>query len=346
MLAQWGVLVFLSFVFVGLLELIRLPAAILLGAMAAGIFVAGFDGRPVLPARLYVLAQGFVACLVARSLKPEILNTVLGQWPVFMAGIGSVILASSGLGALLARWRILPGTTAVWGSSPGAATVMVLMSEAYGADARLVAFMQFLRVVLVALVASAIARLWGSHPAGPAAALIWFPEIPLWPFCATFALAVIGSLAGAATRIPAGALLVPLALGVALSASHAFPITLAPSVMACAYATVGWMIGLRFNRDVPRYAARALPAVLASILSLIAICGGLAYLLHLATGADALTAYLAMSPGGADSIAIIAAASKVDLPFVMAMQTARFLILIAIGPSVARLVARWVVRRA
>ena len=344
--AQWALLVLLSLTFIALLELIRLPAAILLGAMAAAIVVAGSDGHPPLPGKLYVLAQGFVACLVARSLKPEIFDTILGQWPVFLAGVGSVILASSGLGALLARLKVLPGTTAVWGSSPGAATVMVLMSEAYGADARLVAFMQFLRLVLVALVASAVARLWGLHPAGPVAPLSWFPDLPFWPFCATFALAVVGSLVGARSAIPAGALLVPLGVGIALSASHLLRITLAPSVMACCYAVVGWMIGLRFNRDVLRYAARALPAVLLSIFSLIAICGALAYLLHLATCADGLTAYLAMSPGGADSVAIIAAASKVDMPFVMAMQTARFLIVVAIGPGVARIVARWVARKA
>ena len=42
----------------------------------------------------------------------------------------------------------------------------------------------------------------------------------------------------------------------------------------------------------------------------------------------------------ADSVAIIAASSKVDLPFVMAMQTARFLAVLAIGPSLARAIAR------
>jgi uncharacterized membrane protein AbrB (regulator of aidB expression) len=53
----------------------------------------------------------------------------------------------------------LPGTTAIWGSSPGAATAMTLMSESYGADMRLVAVMQYLRVVLVVLTASLVARL-------------------------------------------------------------------------------------------------------------------------------------------------------------------------------------------
>lgn len=39
-----------------------------------------------------------------------------------------------------------------------------------------------------------------------------------------------------------------------------------------------------------------------------------------------LTAYLATSPGGADSVAIIAASAHVEISFVMAMQLARFLV--------------------
>jgi uncharacterized membrane protein AbrB (regulator of aidB expression) len=52
-----------------------------------------------------------------------------------------------------------------------------------------------------------------------------------------------------------------------------------------------------------------------------------------------LTAYLATSPGGMDSVAIIAAAAQ-HVAFVMALQSARFLVVLLVGPSVARLVAR------
>jgi uncharacterized membrane protein AbrB (regulator of aidB expression) len=54
-----------------------------------------------------------------------------------------------------------------------------------------------------------------------------------------------------------------------------------------------------------------------------------------------LTAYLATSPGGADSVAIIAASTHVDVPFVMAMQMARFMLVLIVGPALARSVARW-----
>jgi membrane AbrB-like protein len=111
--------------------------------------------------------------------------------------------------------------------------------------------------------------------------------------------------------------------------------------MAGCYALVGWAIGLRFTREIVLYAARVFPKIAASTLTLIVLCGGLAWLLHVSVGTDPLTAYLATSPGGADSVAIIAASSNVNVPFVMAMQTARFILVLLVGPTLARAVARW-----
>ena len=69
----------------------------------------------------------------------------------------------------------------------------------------------------------------------------------------------------------------------------------------------------------------------------------MAWLISYELGIDPLTAYLATSPGGLDSVAIIAAASdSVDISFVMALQSARLLFVLVFGPSLARLVSRWV----
>src|SRR6202789_2484309 len=214
---KWSILLLLSLAFIVPLELIRLPAALLLGAMAAAILVSVFDGKLAVPHWPYVLAQGLIGCLVARSIGPAIFTTMFARWPLFLGGVCSVLLISTSLGALLARWRVLPGTTAVWGSSPGAATVMVLMSEGFGGDPRLVAYMQFLRVMLVALVASIVARLWVAPGGLARAAIDWFPAVAALPLGETMALAVLGAIAGAKSRIPAGALLVPLFAGIALA---------------------------------------------------------------------------------------------------------------------------------
>jgi len=60
-------------------------------------------------------------------------------------------------------------------------------------------------------------------------------------------------------------------------------------------------------------------------------------LLHI----DLLTAYLATSPGGLDTVAIIAAGSRVDIAFVMAMQTLRLFTILLTGPTMARFISRY-----
>lgn len=338
---RWGVLLLLSLVFVVPLELVHLPAALLLGAMAAAILVSIFEGKLDVPKWPFIIAQGLIGCLVARSIGPAILATMLQQWPLFLTGVCAVLVISTSLGALLARFKVLPGTTAVWGSAPGAATVMVLMSEGFGGDSRLVAYMQFLRVMLVAVVASIVARLMVAPDSGVKAAIDWFPVVALGPLSATVALAVVGAIVGTLSRIPAGPLLVPLCGGVALSCTHRLTITLPPWLLAGSYAVIGWSIGLKFTREIVVYAARVFPKIAASTITLIALCGGLGWLLHVTVGTDPLTAYLATSPGGADSVAIIAASSQVDVPFVMAMQVGRFMLVLLLGPALARTVARW-----
>jgi len=323
-----------------LLESLRVTAAALLGPIAAAIAMAA-RGRAVrVPPLAFGFAQAIVGCMIARSMPVAILGEVGRAWPLFVLAIGAVIVVSALLGWALARWRLLPGTTAVWGSFPGAATAMVLMSEAFGADVRLVALMQYLRVLLVGVAATTVARLWAPVHAGP---LVLVPPLaPVDPLALaeTLALACAGVALARWGRVTAGALLGPMFLGIALQAAGWMRIELPWPLLLGAYALIGWSVGLRFTRDILGHAARLLPRVIASIALLIAVCGGLAALLAHFAHVDPLTAYLATSPGGADTVAIIAAASPVDVPFVMAMQSARFLVIAFFGPMIARFIAR------
>jgi len=110
-------------------------------------------------------------------------------------------------------------------------------------------------------------------------------------------------------------------------------------VVACCYALLGWNIGLGFTCRILAHASRALPHIVLSNLVLIAFCGGLAFVLNRVLGVEPLTAYLATSPGGMDSVAVIAASTHVDLSFVMALQVVRFLVVLGIGPQLARFMA-------
>ncbi len=253
-----------------------------------------------IPAPLFAFAQAIIGCLVARVLPPSTLSSMARDWPTFVGGVLSVVMVSVALGWALTRLRVLPGTTAVWGAFPGAATVMTLMSEGYGADVRLVALMQYLRVVMVTVVATGIAAVWNTATPRAAAAVVWFAPVAWGPLAETIALAAAAAAAGWAFRLPAGPLLVALGAAAVLQDLGVMTVALPPWLLAPAYCLVGWSIGARFNRAILIHAARVLPALAASILSLIAACGLLAAALAHFAHVDALTAYLATSPGGAE----------------------------------------------
>ena len=337
---QWLALLALTVAVTAGLLAVDLPAALLLGPMLAGIALALAGGRVQLGRLPYILSQAVVGCLIARAATPAVLPTLAASWHLFTAVILASIAASAALGWQLCRLGFMPGTTGIWGTSPGGAMAMVVMADACGADARLVAFMQYLRVLCVALTATLVAHL--AAPAAPPPsplATVWFPP-PGWALASAAGLIALGALVGLCTRLSAGAMLAPMLLGAALRLSGTAEIELPPWLLAAAYAGIGWRVGLAFTRSVARYAARALPAILTSIGALIAFCGGLSWLLSRLTGMDGLTAYLAASPGGMDSVAVIAASSPgVDFACIMTMQTLRFFLVVLLAPSMARFLA-------
>jgi len=336
---RWVLLVAASAVLTVVMEYAGLPAALLLGSMSAGILFGINGARLSVPPIPFVAAEAVIACLVARSIEPDIIATFASGWPLFVAVVTTVIAASNFMGYLLARSQVLPGTAAVWGMSAGGAAAMVLLADENGADARLVGFMQYVRVVAVATAASVIAAYVFGARHGGAQAIVWFPPVDWINLAVTLAVALASAAAGMLLRIPSGALLVPIISTSALHAAGILTIELPEWLLAIVYAVVGWRVGLGFTRRILRAAASALPQIVVSIIVLISFCGGLGYLLVRVIGIDPLTAYLATSPGGLDSVAIIAASTPVDVPFVMALQTVRLLAIIVAGPWIAKLVA-------
>jgi membrane AbrB-like protein len=336
---HWLALLLTSAVLAALLHALRMPASVLLGCMAAGIWM-GYRGHGLaLPKPTFAVAQAFVACLIAHSLQWPMLQRLAGDWTAFVGVNLSVIAASAGLGWLLMRLRILPGSTAVWGLAPGAASVMVGMSEDFGADVRLVAFMQYLRVVMVTALATLVAHAGSSYAPHATPEVQWLQLDSAWNVGCTVVVALGSALLARRWHIPGGSMLLPLGLSVALEATGLYRVELPPLLLGLAYALLGWSIGLRFTRASLLYAWKVLPHVTVAILALMVLGLLHAVLLHYWVGLDVLTAYLATSPGGADSVAVIAATSAVDAGFVMAMQMARFVMVLLLGPLVFKWVA-------
>jgi hypothetical protein len=341
---SWLALVAVSLPVGLLLKSEGFPAAFLVGSMLCGIAFSLTGVKLCVPRRMFCGAQSLIGCAVAHSITSAILVSICNDWAVMLLIVGSAVLAGGLVGWTLVKCHTLPGTTAAWGSTPGAAAAMVAMAEEYGADARLVALMQYLRVLVVVLTASMVSHfLLGPAQLAvtPAATNSFSLAVESWqPVLVTLCVAIVGGFVGQRIGIPAGAMLVPMMLGAVLHSSGVADIYQPFWLQAGASMFLGWYVGLGFNRSLLISAFRMLPRLLISAVMLIGLCGLSAMLLMEFLHTDPLTAYLSTSPGGLDSVILIAMGSQADVPFVVAVQTLRLFVVILVGPGIARLICR------
>ncbi|WP_246038801.1 AbrB family transcriptional regulator [Peristeroidobacter soli] len=345
--ATWLALIALASVFIVLLRAAEMPAAFLLGPMVAAIVLAVSGARPRLPRFFIIAAQAVLGCLIAAALDDELVHVIAASWEIFVAFSLATIVITAVLAVLVTRTGWLPGTTAIWGLSPGAASAMVLLADEYGADKRMVAMMQYSRIVLVAIAAILLAKVVGL-PGLPSQVTTagnlppqWFTLPPLMPFLEMLLLAASGIAIAIYSGKASAALFVPAFAGAALQAAGAIHITVPPMLATLAFCAVGVYVGSSFTREVLVHSLRVMPAMLVAILAMILLCGLLSLLFGLLLpGTDPLTAYLAMSPGGIDAAVIIASQASVSLPLILASQFTRLLFVIAGAPTLAKWLAR------
>ncbi|KAA8716078.1 AbrB family transcriptional regulator [Pseudomonas cannabina] len=337
-LAQWAGLILLAGAAGQLLKLFDMPAAMFLGPMlvAIGFGVSGATIR--MPKRLFQLGQGTVGVLIAHAMSVSVLMTALQSWPVMLLATVLTVVLSAAVGLVLVRFAGIPSNTAAWGTSPGAASAMVAMSEDYGADSRIVATMQYVRVVCVVTIGALVSHAIGATVTDSPASVAVVNSMSLPDLALSLTVIVVGVLLG--SRLPAGALLVPLLLGGALQLSGVLQITIPDWLLPIGYGAIGCYVGLRFDQPTVQYVWRRLPMMILASLLLIVLCALSAWLIAEMMGKDYLSVYLATSPGGLDTMAIIAIDTHADVGFVLAMQTLRLFGVILTGSFLARQIIR------
>ena len=208
---QWAVLIAASLVGSAALDEIGFPAALLVGPMIVSVAfaISGVDIR--LPRIAFLLAQGVAGCLIASCLTPETLVSLVGHWPILFAAVLGTLVFASLVGWAAGRFGNIAREAAVWGFLPGMASAVIALADDFGVDARIVAFIQYMRVAIVVLIMSFLSRfLFHSQP-GDAAALnhpfVW------GAFLVTLAIVAIAPAAARLRWLSSGAMLVPMVVG-------------------------------------------------------------------------------------------------------------------------------------
>ncbi|MCI0509449.1 hypothetical protein C8E00_108111 [Chromohalobacter marismortui] len=326
----------------GVLNHWHMPAGGFIGPMLVGI-AFGISGSGLrLPRRCFKLGQGTVGVLIAHTMTMSVLMTILDGWLVMVLATAITLLLSLLVGIVLVRYGGLPGSTAAWGTTPGAAAAMVAMAEEReDTDPRIVAAMQYVRVVCVVLVGALVSH-WLGVSGAPARGGSGFPEDLAAAIDLAITLAVVGGGVWLCDRrMPAGALLGPMLIGTVLHLAGWATLSMPAPLLMLAYGFIGVYVGLRFDRAALATVARSLGKMVLASLVLIALCALSALLMVGLMDTSFITAYLATSPGGLDSMTIIAIDTHADVGLVVALQTLRLFTVVLVGPAMARFIARF-----
>jgi membrane AbrB-like protein len=320
-----------------------LPSSYLFAALLLGLAIALVQpDRVALPPVAFRGAQAVAGVSLGAYLQTEALRAVAGSLvPVLLVSAATLAL-SLAAGAILARTTPLDPPTAALGMIAGGASGIVGMSGELGADDRLVAFMQYLRVLVVVLLTPiGIAVLFGGEHGGgvapPSAGLLGEP----WEWAVTPALALAGAWAAGRLRVTAGVLLGPMILTGAFVLAGPLEGFAVPDLLGqTAFALIGLQVGLRFTPATMRLLGRLTVPVLLAIAGLLVTCFGLAVLLDLTTSATLLDSYLATTPGGLYAVLAVAYGAGADTTFIVAVQSLRVVAMVLLAP----LAVRWMLR--
>jgi hypothetical protein len=222
----------------------------------------------------------------------------------------------------------------------GGASGIVVMARELGADERLVAVLQYLRVLLIVVLMPVAATTVygasaGSGSGAGGAGSGWAVGLLFTVGCA-----VVGLPAGRLLHIPVAAMLGPMLAAAVAGLVLGLHGTVPGLVQNAAFLVIGLQVGLNFTRASLATIGRALPLALAVIAALILACAGLGALLAALTGASELDGYLATTPGGLYAVLATASDGGADTTFVLSVQVLRLFVMLLSAPLVARVLRR------
>jgi membrane AbrB-like protein len=321
-----------------------LPSSYLFGALLVGIAAALLaPGAHAVAPAAFTASLAIAGVVLGTLLDSSSLDAIADGWLPLALVTAATLAISLVAGSVLARLTSLDAPTAALGMVAGGASGIVGISDELGADDRLVAFMQYLRVLLIVLLTPVLVAVF--FPGAPA--LPDAPGEPLLGDARAWALTAATALAGWAAsrrlRFPGAALLLPMACAAVLALGVPGGGFEVPALLReLAFALIGLQVGLRFTLDTIRELGRLLVPVLLGVLGVLVACALLAVVLDVTTSVSLRDAYLATTPGGLYAVVAIALGTDANAAFIVAAQGLRLLAMIALAP----LFVRWLVARA
>jgi len=319
-----------------LFSLLEVPLAWMLGPMIFNI-AASVRGLPVLiPHGVRVAVLCVIGVFLGGSFTPELL-TRAGDWllslSLMLVFVPLITLAAS---QYFRRAAGFDRATAVYSGAPGTLTAMVIIGGEAGADERMIALTQGLRVVVVVILMPMVVT--AVLAAAPHAASV----LPVGgPFAWDEAAWLVGAAGcGYAVarlfRLPAAAMTGAMIASTALYLGGVVSYRPPDALMWLALWILGSAIGSRFSTVTAATFWRVSRHAVAATALIIAVSALFALFASWLTDTRYLTALLSFTPGGVAEMCLIAIAFDVDPAFVAVHHLTRIAILITAAPIATR----------
>ncbi len=315
-----------------------LPLPLLLGPMIACL-AAALLGAPLRGMGTFgVFMRTFLGVAVGSSVTPAVVMQIPGYLDTLLF-VPLFILMIGALGyPLLRKFFGMDHATAYYGAMPGGLQDMLIFGEEAGGDVRAMSLLHATRVLVIVTIAPILMHLfWGvdlTAPPGQSAADTDPVELALMVLAG-----IIGWKVAERVGLFGASLLGPLILTAILSLTGLINTRPPAEVIWAAQFFIGIGIGVKYvgitGRELRHFVVAGL--AFSTLLALISL--GFIEALHMLHLADPMDIFLSFLPGGQGEMVVIAIVAGADLSFVVTHHLFRLILVIALAPVVAKLMA-------
>ncbi len=339
---QISLLFLLAIVFTFIGDRLNCPIPWLLIPLIVAIFCTLIKGEAKsLPKSFSVTGQVIIAIFSASRFSFETLTTAQDYFLPLLICI--VITASFSLfnGYLIHKFADLDLPSSFLGCIPGAGHSLVAMSEEMGADAIVVAVLQYLRILMVSVIVPIITNFYFIQTSSISVNITsqshhyLLTSLPLPINLSIIALCVFLSIhIGKIIKLPSNLFLAPFFSCLLLFRFFPYEITLPMPIFRGGLLLLGLSIGAKFEIQNLQKLLKAVLLEIGLVLLLITSCLIVGYWFHLVTKVDTLTALLGSSPGGLSAMMATVIELGGNSGFVLTMQMTRMLLILTLSPFV------------
>jgi membrane AbrB-like protein len=314
-----------------------LPLAWMIGAMAATT-AAAVAGAPIaMPRGLRSVMVALLGVMLSSGFAPDILER-MADWAVSLATLFAYV-AVAGAASMLyfQRFAGYDRPTAFFSAMPGGLSEMILVGSELGGDGRIISLVHAARILLVVFsLPFAFQLLLGYEPAarpavGPALDAVSPADVAVLSACG-----IAGFFGARALRLPAAAVVGPMALSAALHLAGWTEAKPPAELVAVAQVVVGASIGCRFAGVALALIGRTVVLAAGSTVILVAVTLVFALALNGTTGLPIPALMLAFAPGGLAEMSLIALALSLDAAFVATHHVVRIFLIVVLAPVLFR----------